>query len=143
VIATATTSRPTPWPAAGGQGAAAAEPAVQRGAAHYIANFNPKQPSLLADFSAALTTASGEQLQEILDTLPLQSRMQKVLALLQKEREVAELRGKITEQVNEKVSTQQREFFLREQMKVIQKELGISKDDRTSDAERFRERLEH
>jgi ATP-dependent Lon protease len=60
----------------------------------------------------------------------------------QKEREVAELRGKITEQVNEKVSTQQREFFLREQMKVIQKELGISKDDRTSDAERFRERLE-
>ncbi|MEM8941122.1 MAG: endopeptidase La [Pseudomonadota bacterium] len=108
---------------------------------HYIANFNPNQPSLLADFSAALTTAKGDQLQEILDTLPLQSRMQKVLALLGKEREVAELRGKITEQVNEKVSDQQREFFLREQMKVIQKELGISKDDRTSDAERFRERL--
>lgn len=109
---------------------------------HYIANFNPNQPSLLADFSAALTTASGDELQEILDTLPLQSRMQKVLTLLGKEREVAELRGKITEQVNDKVSAQQREFFLREQMKVIQKELGISKDDRTSDAERFRERLE-
>lgn len=109
---------------------------------HYIANFNPNQPSLLTDFSAALTTANGERLQEILDTLPLQSRMQKVLALLGKEREVAELRGKITEQVNEKVSDQQREFFLREQMKVIQKELGISKDDRTSDAERFRARLE-
>ena len=109
---------------------------------HYIANFNPTQPSLLADFSAALTTASGEKLQEILDTLPLQSRMQKVLALLRKEREVAELRGKITDQVNEKVSTQQREFFLREQLKVIEKELGISKDDRTSDAERFRARLE-
>jgi len=109
---------------------------------HYIANFNPSQPSLLADFSAALTTATGDKLQEILDTLPLQSRMQKVLALLGKEREVAELRGQITEQVNEKVSTQQREFFLREQLKVIEKELGISKDDRTSDAERFRERLE-
>lgn len=109
---------------------------------HYIANFNPTQPSLLADFSAALTTASGDNLQEILDTLPLQSRMQKVLALLGKEREVAELRGQITEQVNDKVSTQQREFFLREQLKVIEKELGISKDDRTSDAERFRARLE-
>ncbi|WP_439102785.1 endopeptidase La [Congregibacter sp.] len=109
---------------------------------HYIANFNPNQPSLLADFSAALTTAKGDQLQEILETLPLQSRMQKVLGLLGKEKEVAELRGKITEQVNEKVSDQQREFFLREQMKVIQKELGISKDDRTSDAERFEERLE-
>jgi ATP-dependent Lon protease len=108
----------------------------------YMNNFNPNQPSQLADFSAALTTASGERLQEILDTLPLQSRMQKVLELLRKEREVAELRGRISEQVNEKVSTQQREFFLREQLKVIQKELGISKDDRTSDAERFRERLE-
>lgn len=109
---------------------------------HYIANFNPNQPSLLADFSAALTTAKGEQLQEVLETLPLELRMQKVLKLLGKEREVAELRGKITDQVNEKVSEQQREFFLREQMKVIQKELGISKDDQTSDAERFRARLD-
>lgn len=108
----------------------------------HINNFNPNQPSQLADFSAALTTASGARLQEILDTLPLLQRMQKVLELLRKEREVAELRGRISEQVNEKVSTQQREFFLREQLKVIQKELGISKDDRTSDEERFRERLE-
>jgi ATP-dependent Lon protease len=107
----------------------------------YLANFNPNQPSLLADFSAALTTASGDDLQEILETLPLQSRMEKVLALLRKEREVAELQGQISEQVNEKVSKQQREFFLREQLKVIQKELGMSKDDRTSDADLFRERL--
>jgi ATP-dependent Lon protease len=107
----------------------------------YLANFNPNQPSLLADFSAALTTASGEDLQEILETLPLQSRMEKVLGLLRREREVAELQGRISEQVNEKVTKQQREFFLREQLKVIQKELGISKDDRTSDAELFRERL--
>jgi ATP-dependent Lon protease len=108
----------------------------------YLGNFSPNHPSMLADFSAALTTASGEDLQEVLDTVPLQSRMQKVLGLLRKERDVAELQGKISEQVNEKVSTQQREFFLREQLKVIQKELGISKDDRTSDAEMFRERLE-
>ena len=108
----------------------------------YLANFSPNQPSLLADFSAALTTASGENLQEILDTLPLQSRMEKVLGLLRKEREVAELQGRISSQVNEKLSEQQREFFLREQLKVIQKELGISKDDRTSDVEMFRGRME-
>jgi ATP-dependent Lon protease len=107
----------------------------------YLANFSPAQPSLLADFSAALTTASGEQLQEILDTLPLRSRMEKVLQLLRKEREVAELQGQITSQVNEKVSDQQREFFLREQLKIIQKELGISKDDRTSDVETFEARI--
>ena len=108
----------------------------------YLANFSPNQPSLLADFSAALTTASGEQLQEILDTLPLRSRMEKVLALLRKEREVAELQGQISSQVNEKVSEQQREFFLREQLKIIQKELGLSKDDRTSDVEMFEARIE-
>ena len=107
----------------------------------YLSNFSPTQPSLLADFSAALTTASGEQLQEILDTLPLVSRIEKVLTLLRKEREVAELQGQITSQVNEKVSDQQREFFLREQLKIIEKELGISKDDRTSDTEMFEERI--
>ena len=107
----------------------------------YMANFSPNQPSLLADFSAALTTASGEQLQEIMDTLPLRSRMEKVITLLRKEREVAELQSQITSQVNEKVSDQQREFFLREQLKIIQKELGISKDDRTSDVETFQERI--
>ena len=101
----------------------------------YLANFSPNQPSLLADFSAALTTASGDNLQEILDTLPLVSRMEKVLGLLRREREVAELQGRITSQVNEKVSAQQREFFLREQLKIIQKELGISKDDRTTTVE--------
>lgn len=107
----------------------------------YLANFNPNQPSLLADFSAALTTAKGDQLQEILDTLPLLARMEKVLVLLRREREVAELQGQITSQVNEKVSEQQRQFFLREQMKVIQKELGISKDDRSTDLELFEERM--
>ena len=52
---------------------------------HYMSNFSPNQPSLLADFSAALTTAKGDQLQEILDTLPLLARMEKVLLLLRKE----------------------------------------------------------
>jgi ATP-dependent Lon protease len=107
----------------------------------YMANFSPNQPGLMADFSAALTTAAGDQLQEIMDTLPLRSRMEKVLILLRKEREVAELQGQITSQVNEKVSENQREFFLREQLKIIQKELGISKDDRTSDVEMFQERI--
>jgi ATP-dependent Lon protease len=107
----------------------------------YLNNFSPNQPSLLADFSAALTTASGDQLQEILDTLPLVPRMEKALDLLRREREVAELQGQISSQVTDKVSAQQREFFLREQLKIIQKELGISKDDRTSDVEMFEDRI--
>ena len=78
----------------------------------------------------------------MLETLPLTQRMTKVLELLKREKEVATLQGQISTQVNEKVSANQREFFLREQMKVIEKELGISKDDNTSDLERFQQRLE-
>ncbi len=108
----------------------------------YLSHFSPNEPSLLADFSAALTTASGAQLQEVLETLPLIPRMEKVLALLRKEREVAELQGQISEQVNQQLSQTQREFFLKEQLKVIQKELGISKDDKTADQDTFEERLQ-
>lgn len=107
----------------------------------YLSRFSPNEPSLLVDFAAAITSASGDDLQDIMDTLPLLRRMEKVLVLLKREREVAELQGKISEQVNEKISSNQREFFLREQLKVIQKELGISKDDRTADVEEFRDRL--
>ena len=108
---------------------------------HYLGNINPNQPSLLADFAAAMTTATGDKLQDILETLPLQARMDKVLVLLKREKEVAELQGQIASQVNDKVADNQREFFLKEQMKVIQQELGLSKDDRTSDAERFDQRM--
>ncbi|MEY2909158.1 MAG: endopeptidase La, partial [Pseudomonadota bacterium] len=107
----------------------------------YIGNFNPNQPSILADFAAAMTTASGDKLQTILETLWLPDRMQKVLELIKREKEVAELQGQISNEVNQKVSDNQREFFLKEQMKVIQRELGLSKDDRTSDAERFADRM--
>ena len=107
----------------------------------YLSRFSPNEPSLLSDFAAAITTAKGDELQDILETIPLLRRMEKVLQLLNREREVAELQGRISEQVNEKISESQRQFFLREQLKVIQRELGISKDDRTADAEEFRDNL--
>ena len=72
----------------------------------------------------------------------MQRRMEKVLVLIRKEQEVARLQGEINAEVNRKISKHQREFFLREQLKVIQKELGISKDDRTAEIEQFEARLE-
>ncbi len=108
---------------------------------HSFANFNTSRPDLLTDFAAALTSADGNELQQVIETLALLPRMEIVLKLLQKEREVAELHSEISEQVNEKLSDQQRNFFLREQLKVIQKELGISRDDRSSDVETFRKRM--
>ncbi len=109
---------------------------------NYLNRFSPKDPSPLADFAAAITTAPGQELQEVLDTLPIQRRMEKVLVLIRKEQEVARLQSEINAEVNRKISTHQREFFLKEQLKVIQKELGISKDDRTAELEKFEKRLE-
>ncbi|SHM02941.1 endopeptidase La [Vreelandella subglaciescola] len=108
---------------------------------HYLNRFSPNQPGPLTDFAAAITSAKGHELQSVLATLPVIERMQKVLPLLRKEIDVAQLQSEISEQVNAQMQDRQREFFLREQLKVIQRELGISKDDRENDVDTFRARL--
>ena len=109
---------------------------------HYLDRFSPNDASPLTDFAAGLTTAEAEDLQEVLDSVPLLKRMEKVLLLLKKELEVARLHLQINRQVNAQLEEHQRQFFLREQLKVIQKELGIIKDDKESDVDEFRARLE-
>ncbi len=108
---------------------------------HYLNRFSPNDPSPLTDFAAAITTAEGSVLQDVLETIPLQKRMEKVLLLLKKEIDVAKLQAEISDSVNQSISQHQREFFLREQLKTIQKELGLSKDDKTADIEEFQQRL--
>ena len=108
---------------------------------YFLNRFGPNEPSPLTDFAASLTTANKSDLQEVLETFPVIQRMKKVLVLLKKELEVAKLQTKIRQQVDERMSEQQRNFFLREQLKEIQKELGLEKDDRTADLERFTERM--
>ncbi|RUM55205.1 MAG: endopeptidase La, partial [Marinomonas sp.] len=107
----------------------------------YLGRFSFNEPGLLADFAASITSAEPQELYEILATLPITPRLHASLTLLRKELEIARLQNEISEEVNQKISKHQREFFLKEQLKVIQKELGISKDDRTSDVEMFEERL--
>jgi len=108
----------------------------------FLNRMGPEDPSHLADFAASLTTANKEQLQEILATVDLLPRMEKVLVLLSNELELARTQRDIRKSVEERMEGQQREFFLREQLKSIQKELGIEKDDRTAELEKFRERLQ-
>ncbi|MDN6320233.1 MAG: endopeptidase La [Marinobacter sp.] len=107
----------------------------------YLSRFGPEDSSPLTDFGASMTSAPGHELQAILNTVPLLRRMEKVLLLMHKELEVARLQSEISEEVNEKVQKHQRDFFLKEQLKVIQRELGMSKDDKTADAERFEARM--
>jgi ATP-dependent Lon protease len=108
----------------------------------FLDRFGPDDPSHLADFAASLTTSTKTQLQEVLETVALLPRMEKVLILLNNELELARAQQKIRHSVEERMHKQQREFFLREQLKAIQKELGLAKDDRTAELDKFKGRLE-
>jgi ATP-dependent Lon protease len=98
-------------------------------------------PGRLADFAANLTTADGQELQDILETFDIRHRIDKVLLLLKKEVEISRLQGEISRQIQEKISGQQREFFLKEQFKAIKKELGLEKEGKVTELEKFQERL--
>lgn len=98
-------------------------------------------PGKLADFAANLTTATGAELQEILETFDVRTRMERVLVLLKREVEISRLHVEINRQIQEKISGQQREFFLKEQLKAIKKELGLEKEGKIAEIEKFQERL--
>ncbi len=108
----------------------------------FVERFTPNKPASLAYFAASLTTAAGEELQSVLESDSLLERMDTVLVLIRKELEVAKLQAHISRQVDDAMGEQQRKFFLREQLKIIQTELGISKDDRQADIETFTQRFE-
>ena len=99
------------------------------------------EPGKLADFAVALTTAGRQELQDILETFDVQSRIDKTLILLKKELDLSKLQSSINQKIEATISHTQREFFLREQLKAIKKELGLEKDDKTCDVEKFQERL--
>lgn len=99
------------------------------------------EPGKLADFAVALTTATREELQDVLEAFDLRDRSAKALVLLKKELDLTKLQNSINLKIEANVSKTQREFFLREQLKTIKKELGLEKDDKTVDVEKFEERL--
>ncbi|MFI5333966.1 MAG: endopeptidase La [Chlamydiales bacterium] len=99
------------------------------------------EPGKLADFAVALTTATREELQDVLETYDLQGRIDKALVLLKKELDLSKLQNSINQKIEATISKTQREFFLREQLKTIKKELGLEKDDKTVDVEKFQTRL--
>lgn len=108
----------------------------------FLQNFKVNDPSRLADFSASLTTSSPEDLQDILESVDLDARLEKVMVLLKREVEIAKAQMEIREHVESEIESRQKEMFLREQLKFIQKELGIAKDDKTAELERFKSRIE-
>jgi len=103
---------------------------------------NITDPGKLADFIASsLTTIGTPVKQEVLDTLDIRARMDTLNRILIKELEVLELGSKIQSQVQSEVGKNQREYFLREQLKAIQKELGEG-DDQAREIDELRAKVD-
>ncbi len=90
----------------------------------YVAAMNIDEPGWLADMVASVMDFGVEQRQQILDTVDPTTRLQRLSIVLAQELDVLELESRIQDKVQQEVDKGQREYFLREQMRVIQSELG-------------------
>jgi ATP-dependent Lon protease len=103
---------------------------------------NIEEPGRLVDFIASsLPSLSTSDKQETLETTEVRVRLEKINQHLAKELEVQQLRNKIQSEVQDRVQQTQREYYLREQMKAIQKELG-EQDEGARDTEELKQKIE-
>jgi ATP-dependent Lon protease len=105
-----------------------------------IAALNTEHPGHFADLIAANLNLSLEDRQKLLETISVRERFQKLLPLLNREQEVLTLSSKIQSDVSTSIAKTQRDFFLREQMRAIQRELGEG-DAGASEAKSLREKI--
>ncbi|MCL6527807.1 MAG: endopeptidase La [Thermaceae bacterium] len=97
-------------------------------------------PAVISDTIAYHATWTVAEKQEILETTEVETRLKKVLELLSRDLERFEMDKKVAQRVKDQMDTNQREYYLREQMKAIQKELGG--EEGGNDLEQLRERIE-
>jgi ATP-dependent Lon protease len=105
-----------------------------------IAAANVDEPSALSHLVASTMRLKTEEKQELLETADVGERLRKISAILNRELEVIELGSKIQSQVQSEMEKGQREYFLRQQMKAIQDELGEG-DEQQAEVNELRERL--
>ncbi|TGO58016.1 hypothetical protein BOTNAR_0189g00180 [Botryotinia narcissicola] len=98
------------------------------------------EPGKLADFAAAVSAGEVSELQDVLETLNIEERLQKGLTVLKKELMNAQLQSKISKDVENKIQKRQREYYLMEQLKGIRRELGIESDGKDKLVEKFKEK---
>ena len=103
---------------------------------------NIDQPGKIADFITSMLNVDRTEQQEILETLSVRERMEKVLIFIKKEQELMRIQKKIQGQINEKIEKSQREYFLKEQLKAIKEELGMPADSKSSEYQRFKEAID-
>ncbi len=107
-----------------------------------VALVNIDGPGRLADFMASVLIRDVKDYQLFLSEVSVRARLHHLLLLLKKELDVQNVQRKIQEDINQKISSSQRDFYLHEQLKVIQKELGRDTSERHRMVDKFRARLE-
>jgi ATP-dependent Lon protease len=100
-----------------------------------------EEPGFLADFVASNLNTTAEEKQKILATIPRKERIERLLYLVAHEIEMLEISSKIQTEVRNTIDKNQRDYFLRQQMKAIQTELGEG-DSKPAEAEEYRRRVE-
>ena len=106
-----------------------------------VAQLNYEAPGQTMDVISNLLSAESEVLQELLEQFDLMERAKMLLGLVKEELEISKIQQRIKQQVDDKVNKQQKEFFLREQLKAIKKELGIEKEDNETEVEKLEKKL--
>lgn len=99
-----------------------------------------EDPGKLADFAAAVSSGDTAEMQEVLEALNIEERLSKALVVLKKELLNAQLQSKISKDVENKIQKRQRDYWLMEQRKAINKELGIESDGKDKLVEKFKEK---
>ena len=107
---------------------------------HRVMILNTEDPSKLADLIASQVNFNVEEKQQTLETADVKKRLEKINYLLNKELQILELGSKIQNEVQGELNKTQRQFYLREQLKAIKKELGEYEGD-SSEIEDLQEKV--
>jgi ATP-dependent Lon protease len=103
---------------------------------------NIDHPGKIADFIASILNIDKAEQQKILEILNVRRRMEQVLVFIKKEQELLRIQKKIQKEINEKIEKSQRDYFLKEELKAIKGELGMTTDAKSSDYQRFKEKFD-
>lgn len=103
---------------------------------------NIDHPGKIADFITSILNIDRNQQQQVLETVNVRERMEQVLVFIKKEQELLRIQKKIQTEINDRIETQQREYFLKEELKAIKEELGITTDAHNSDYQKLKDKLD-
>ena len=103
---------------------------------------NIDHPGKIADFIMSILNIAKEEQQKVLETLNIRERMEQVLVHIKKEKELLDVQRKIQNDLNNRVEKNQREYFLREELKSIKEELGLTSDPKVADEDKFRKLID-